>query len=82
MVSGHDYTQIEQLARERLQGYERDADLYRNAGYAQRRGAALAFSEWLGTLLLEWGRRVRERPGDVTVRIALSPRRDTGRHAA
>lgn len=84
MLFGNDYAQIEQLSRDRLQRYDRDAEGYRLAGsgYAQKRGFPLAFSEWFGAFLLEWGRSIRERSGDATVQIARAPNRDEARHAA
>lgn len=82
MTNANGFGQIEELARARYDAYHGDADLYREAEYAKHHSSARLFSEWLGTLLLDWGRRLRERRGDVTVQIALEPRGRGGRHAA
>jgi hypothetical protein len=72
-MTGHEYAMNQQLATERYQGYLKDAETYRNVSYGRLHSRSRSFATWLGNLLLEWGRSLRERSGEVIVEIATSP---------
>jgi hypothetical protein len=69
-------------AADRHTEYLRDADLYRAVEYGRYHSTTRAFSKWLGNRLLEWGRKLRERDGQVTVSIAFQTRSGDEKHAA
>ena len=76
------YHYSRRLATDRYTEYLRDADLYRSVGHARHHTAARTFSEWLGNRLLEWGRKLREKDGQVTVSIAFQTKSGGEMHAA
>lgn len=80
MTTGHEYYGSSAQASERLESYIADAARYRETDYGRLQSRSGAFAAWLGTRLLEWGRRLRERSGDVVVEIAL--RRPGARRSA
>jgi hypothetical protein len=82
MSTGIDYHQLETLAAERNRALLADADTYRRVEYGRYHSTTHALAERLGNLLLSWGRRVRERHGDVVVQIAVTPRQHGNRHVA
>lgn len=81
MTTGHEYYGSSTHASERLASFVADAERYRESDYERLHSTSGTLAAWLGTRLLEWGRRLRERGGDVVVEIAMR-RTERRRHAA
>lgn len=70
-MTGQEYEMSSRLARERAASYLADAETYRSVEYERYHSSLTAFDVWLGNLLLRLGRNVRERAGNVSVRIMI-----------